>query len=733
MPAWAGERPCRATVARRMLLGMPTALVDAPTAHVDDLLGQLCAHRPPLRARVHRARLVEPLKRADGPGTVALIAPAGYGKTTLLCEWCAHDPRPFAWVTLDRRHDDQGFLLRSITRALDEFDGAPARVLVLDDVHVLSSAGARETIARIASHPPAGITIALASRTSLPLPLARLRAQGLLRELLAPELALRRSEAAALLRCANVSLEREEIDALLRRTEGWPALLALAVQSLRDEPSPGRAATRFSGGDRLIADFVREQVLDGLGADERRFVVHTSVLDVVTAPLCNAVLGRTDAAAALTALQDANFPLVALDRAGEHFRHHRVVGDVLRAELRGGEPEAEARLHRRAAAWHAETGDRERALRHALAAGDVERGGELVWSGAACAVAAGSGATVERWLTRFTADQVSQHPRLALTAAGVHLAAGRGDVAEHWLRAAAARVHEGELAGVVGALRAAVGHQGLARMQRDAEAASRQLADESPYQALCCLVAGVAAHLRGARGVARDLLEDGARRAIVAAPQIQALCLAQLALLALDEDDHERANQLIARSRSQVTRLRLDGCSTCALVLAVAALVRARRGRVDAATEDLHAALPLAEQLTDFAPWHDAEVKIVLARAALRLSDANLARSLLADARRAAARTGDAGVLHEWLDAAEADLAVYAGAVCSLPVSLTPAELRILHLLPTHLSFREMGQRMRVSANTVKTQANAIYRKLDVRSRSDAVVRARELGLLELT
>jgi LuxR family maltose regulon positive regulatory protein len=213
----------------------------------------------------------------------------------------------------------------------------------------------------------------------------------------------------------------------------------------------------------------------------------------------------------------------------------------------------------------------------------------------------------------------------------------------------------------------------------------------------------------------------------VAAPNIQTLCLAQLALGAAEREDWESAAALAARAMGQVEHYALHNYPTSALVFAVSAAVRARRGRVDEAQADARDATRLLGLLTDFMPWYEVETRIALAQAALRLSDAAEARDLLAEAARRARRTPDAVVLHEWIASTERrlDTASAGGGV------LTTAELRILGYLPTHLSFREIAGRLYVSANTVKTQAHAVYRKLDAASRSEAVARAMQLGLLD--
>jgi len=168
------------------------------------------------------------------------------------------------------------------------------------------------------------------------------------------------------------------------------------------------------------------------------------------------------------------------------------------------------------------------------------------------------------------------------------------------------------------------------------------------------------------------------------------------------------------------------------LVLAVCALTEAQQGQIEAAKRDRDDAIRLLEGNIDCAPWYVAEVRIVLARATLRLTDVLAARAHLEDADVALHAAQGTPVLRTWLDQTRAQVDAYSTSAVIAPASLTTAELRILRLLPTHLSFREMGSRLYVSPNTVKTQAQAVYRKLDASSRSQAVARARTLGLLEV-
>jgi LuxR family maltose regulon positive regulatory protein len=237
--------------------------------------------------------------------------------------------------------------------------------------------------------------------------------------------------------------------------------------------------------------------------------------------------------------------------------------------------------------------------------------------------------------------------------------------------------------------------------------------------------------LTGDLGAARRDLDEGARRGAVMVPAIEALCLAQLALVALLEGDAEEGTMLAERARSRIDARRLEGPVTRALVCAVSAFARAYRGRVQDARADVAEARALVGSLDPLAPWYDAQVRLALARAELRLSDVTSARALTAEAARFAARVPDAVRLRTWIDDAWARADTFSVEALAGPASLTTAELRVLRFLPSHLSFREIADRLHVSANTVKTQAHAVYRKLDASSRSAAVARARTIGLLD--
>jgi LuxR family maltose regulon positive regulatory protein len=706
-------------------------------------------HRAPRlrRGTVRRERLLRRLGQSKHVPVVLVVAPAGYGKTTLLVHWLQAGPRPTAWLTIDPADDDPERLIASLAIALGEpadltlaaLTYAVERreeplVVALDEVHHLRSTEALAVVDALADAVQPGSQVVLAGRCEPALPIGRVRAQGRLIELRARDLVMTRREAANLLSLAGLELPPEDVQVLLERTEGWPAGLYIAALSLRGRADLHRGVERFGGDDRLLTDYLRDELLDGLDAERLRFLEHSSVLDELSGPVCDAVLERTASGVALRDMSRSNLLMEPLDHADASYRYHGVLAGMLRAELRRTDPTAEAELHRRASTWYAGAGDADRAIEHAIAAGDLARAGALLWTTAAARVLDGRAADVRRWLDRFTPAQIASQPTLALTAAAQHLVAGERDLIEHWAAVAARTLAGDEAASLeagVQAMRAAVARAGIAAMGRDAACGYERLAEDSPWRSLCCLLEGVATHLQGDDAAARRQLEEGARRGAIVAPVVQALCLAQLALLAIDAGDWQQAQLLAARGRSQVERLGLDGHPTCALVFAVSAVVRAHRDRVDEAQSDRRRATELLTRLVDYVGWYDVEVRVVLARAALRLGDVTGTRTLLAEAARELEPRDDSVVLSAWIDDLWAQVEAFTVTELVGPSSLTTAELRVLALMPTHLSFREMGRRLHVSANTVKTHAHAVYRKLDVCSRSEAVVRARGTGLLD--
>jgi LuxR family maltose regulon positive regulatory protein len=719
---------------------------------------------------LRRPGLIAKLNDGYDVPLVVLAAPAGYGKTSLLAEWAEQDSRPNIWLSLEPWHDDPLVLVRAIVTGLEEIapidphlgealeesrseqslssavlptlalelESRPhPLVLILDDVHALGDKQALQVLTIVAEHLPGASQLVLASRARPVLPLGRLRAHGALLELGSRELAMTRSEAASLLRGAGVRVSSAEVDAIVARTEGWPAGLYLAALCAREERDSKGALARFAGDDHVVADYLRDEFLSELSRDEVEFMIEASILEELSGPICDAILDRTGSAHLLDRLAQGGVPLRSLDRSHGRYRCHGLLRAMLLGELHN-QPEREVQLHLRACSWHMARRELDDALAHAIAAGDAGLAGDLLWESLPRLLSAGRGETVQGWLDRFSAEDLSTHPTLALTAA--HSALARGDLrqAEHWGLIAAAALGRSttppsvaSLPAGVAVIQAAVGRNGIAPMGAGAARAGAREDEDSPWRAVFCLLQGVSDHLTGAREQAREHLEDGIHRSSFSAPPVETLCLSQLAIIAVEEGDWDQGVDLIAHAVDQVERHDLASYPSSALTFAVSAHLRSEVGHVDEGKRDARRAAHSLASMNNFIPWYEAETRIVLARAALRLADVRAARTLLAEASQLARRVPDAVVFGGWLEETWGLVDSAATLALAGPAALTLAELRILRFLPTHLSFREIGTRLHVSTNTVKTQAHAVYRKLDVSSRSQAVARAADIGLLE--
>jgi LuxR family maltose regulon positive regulatory protein len=543
-------------------------------------------------------------------------------------------------------------------------------------------------------------------------------------------------EAAMLLGAAGLSLDPEHIATLVRRTEGWPAALYLSALSLRDEPHIATQVEHFRGDDGILSDYMREELIGGISADAATFLRSASILDQLSSSLCDAVLERSDSAPLLHELARRHLLLAPLDRTDEWYRCHGLLREMLLREMRRHDPGEVSELHRRASCWHSAQGDPDRAIAHAVAGSDARRTGALIWANLPRHMDRRRQEITLGWLETFTEAEIADEPALSLIAAQRHLSSGDLAQAEYWAGAAAAALASSQQPPEADSLRAGVllieavaARHGIVRMGEDATRAFELEPEHTPWRAVCRLYQGIAAHLTGDAIRARELLDDGVRRS-VQTPSVESLCQAQLAIISLGEGDWELAEERSLRALALTERHDLVETPSAALVFAVAALVRAQLGRADGAKDLLRQATRLLRGSDHYAPWYGEVVRIMLARAATRLTDMRRARTLLAEASRAARRVPDAPTLNTWLDEALGELDSGAAAALEGSSLLTLAELRILRFLPTHLSFREIGDRLHVSTNTVKSQAHAVYRKLDASSRSEAVTRASQVGLI---
>jgi LuxR family maltose regulon positive regulatory protein len=718
---------------------------------------------------VSRTGLVNRLRATTTIPVTTVVAPAGYGKTTLLSQWAERDSRPFAWVTLDDRDNDPVVLLRHIAAALtrDEPLGhqvidalnSPAQsiwssalprlaaelsarrpiVLVLDDFNHLRSRAALEAVAALIDDEAEGSMFVASTRVTPKLPLAPLRAGGRLLELGAEELALSKREAQLLLRATGVSLGETRMDELIEQCEGWAAALYLAALSIRDGEQTGRGRASFGGDDRYLADYFHSEYLSRLRPGPLRFLRRTSVLDRMCGALCDAVLEDEGSARELEKIERANLFLVPLDNRREWYRYHHLFRELLQRELAEQEPDLVPLLHSHAADWFEANGDRESALEHAYAAGDTDRAAQILAAIAFPVYYSGRVATLERWFNRFErAGLLERYLAVALHGCRIDALQGRAERAQRCLDSATQGTFSGKLPdgtksidSWIAVLRAWLCAKGAKKMLADAETAVEGLHKESNWRPSALLAQGAALFLLDEAERADEVLASAADCAAAhGSTETQVVALSERSLLAARRGDHDRAEELAREANRLVASNGVQGAPARAVEAAASAQAQLHRGRWHEARASLTAAQDLLPYLTVAIPWLAVQTRIELARGLVTLRDRAAAQELLDEIDELLLRVPGLGTLA----ASAEELRGEAAAVPEPDKSaagLTPAELRLLPLLATHLSFREIAEQLYVSRNTIKTQAISVYRKLGVSSRSEAITEAHRLGLGE--
>lgn len=357
---------------------------------------------------VTRPALIDRIREGVRGRPTVVAAPAGSGKTTLLSEWLAHrapDDARVAWVSLDVGDNDASFFWTCIIRALQrihpdlgqhalatlEAGSAPTVatltallneittldcdvILVLDDYHVIETPVVHTALAFLLDHLPPCMHVVLATRADPPLPLARMRARGELRELRTNDLRFTPDEASAFLeRVMTLDLTAADVAALEQRTEGWIAGLKLAALSMQGQDDVSGFIRSFSGDNRYVADYLIEEVLLSQPERTRRFLLATSILERLNASLCDAVTGESGSQALLDSLEKHNLFVVALDDRRAWYRYHHLFADVLKAHALREDASTVRALHGRASAWYEQNGATSDAVSHAQHAADAER------------------------------------------------------------------------------------------------------------------------------------------------------------------------------------------------------------------------------------------------------------------------------------------------------------------------------------------------------------------------
>ncbi len=749
-----------------MVVRMVAAVTEVPF----DLSEAKLAAPPTRPGTVAKVDVIARLRAAANVPLAIVVAPAGYGKTTLLAKWAEADPRPFAWVAVDGRDDDPLVFLRYIATAIHRLEplppevvdalsgpGGPARVLrvsrvgaalaaidgplvlVLDDLHAVTNASSLDVLVELVPYVPDGSTIAVTSREEPTLRLARWRTEGRVHEVGVEDLRLDEQEAGLLLGAAGVELAADEVYELTERTEGWPAGLYLAALSIRAGATGAASVGAFSGGDRFVSDYFRLELLSHLPAAEAQFLTHTAILERMCGGLCDVLLETTGSAQKLDTLGRANGFVVSLDRRGDWYRYHHLFGQLLRNELERGESDVVPALNARAMAWCIANDLPEEAIVYGQAAGETSTVAGLVDALVLPAYFDGRMNTAEEWLSWFGEDELADYPALAVYRAWFRVLTGHPEEAERWLALAdgatsAIPLSDGSatIAPWVATLRAHMMRGGVDQALAEANLALDQLSSTSGWIAVALGARGVAHALLGATERA---VEDFAAtiEAGLASGAFEDVCVAQshLALLAVRQGAWAEADQYAQAAQALVEEHDLGDYSTSALAHVASARIALHGGRPDDARAALARAHRLRPLLDHGLPWLTVEVGLELVRAHLALGEAAAARTVLTETEHVIELRPDLGSLVADAQELHDRVAATDGPAGAWAMSLTGAELRLLPYLATHLTFPEIASRLFISRNTVKTEAVSIYRKLTASSRSEAIERAIEVGLLE--
>jgi LuxR family maltose regulon positive regulatory protein len=426
---------------------------------------------PPPRAEiVIRPRLIERLNLGVEMGRklTLISASAGFGKTTLVSEWIASYGKSVAWLSLDEGDNDPvrfiSYLIAALqtikteigegllpalhasqhqppqveaflTTLLNEISAiADPFLLILDDYHVIDSKAVDAALTFLIEHQPPQMHLVIATREDPPLPLARLRVRGQLTELRAADLQFTPSEAAEFLnRVMGLNLSDGDVAALETRTEGWIAGLQLAALSMQGQKDTASFIQSFTGSNRFVLDYLLEEVLQRQPPDIQNFLLRTSILNRLCAPLCEAVLCEgVSAQETLENLERANLFIVPLDQERRWYRYHHLFGDLLRQRL--GAHADLSEVHLRASRWHETNGDLSEAFHHAISAADFERAACLAEAAWPDAEESFQSAAWLVWVNQLPEAVVRSKPELCFQAGRAYSDAGNPQTSEIHLR-----------------------------------------------------------------------------------------------------------------------------------------------------------------------------------------------------------------------------------------------------------------------------------------------------------
>jgi LuxR family maltose regulon positive regulatory protein len=702
---------------------------------------------------------------------VALVAaPPGYGKTTVVRSWCAQREAALAWVTLDAGDNDPARLWTYVATAADRVRNGLGRgalqrlmvpgasiefavdalmnslatfdqelVIVLDDLHEVTDTECLSSIDHALERLPSSVHFVVITRTDPALELAALRASSSLLEIRMDSLAFTTDEARALLvERGKIDLSEDDIETLCRRTDGWPAALVLASVWLRGVDDPQRALSEFGGENRFVAEYLSEVTLGTLAADTRGFLLRASALGRFTAELCDDVMDRSDSASILKKLERSNLLVTRLERGG-WYRIHPLFAEFARFRLALEAPDSERELNRKSAYWCLDRGLLVEAVEHALAGAEYGIVANVLVENHNAMIRTGRSRTLLRYIRALPRSLISEHLELAIAAAVATTAVGHGALERRRYlqlvrRAQAAepgRVSRYVEASAAAARAMAVEPDIAGAVREGRHAVSLALAgeDESVVFSLsaCATALYFAGDLDEAWAMAMQAVENPDIEARIAG---HAMARVALALVALDRGQLDTARIHAETAKSLLGDIGSSRSWLGAQAAAALGSVNAAEGSLVQAEQELaHAERLFRDEVaTVMHTW----VLLLLARVRCRRGRLDAAESALGSATAAIRELEEGGRLLALAGEIEAEIVkavtrARSGEILAPPSS---AEREVLLLLATDLTAREIAAQLYVSANTVRSHTRALYRKLGVHTRADAVARAAELGLL---
>ncbi len=714
----------------------------------------------PRHGAVSRRVLIE-RANAEAPRVVAITAPAGYGKSTLLAEWAESESRLTCWATIDRFDDDPGALLALLATATKDvapggallaskmrgtsttllarsapllaraWNSAPEPfVLFIDDFHLASSADCLDAFMVAVQGVPEGSLVVVASRETQP-HLARMRIAGAVFDVDASDLRMSQDEAEEIFAVATGSASPDAVAAAVERSEGWPAGIYMSALT-----APDRTTPTVAGGHGPIADYLYRECLAGLRPEVRDFLLDTALLDELSADLCDHVREANTSHDLLHSARALGLFLTPIAGQEHWYRYHALFREFLVQE---GERRDQARmrhLHIRAGDWYEAHGIALQSIEHLIAGGEDTRAVNSAARVALGMFQRGDVSTLERWRRRLGEAVVQSCPPMAVMAAWKSSMFGESPRAEEGAAAleridATVLPQPARSAFEAGRalVRASLCATGPEDMLRNTDFAMLHAPSGTPWHGPALYLRGEARLLNADRPSAeRDL-----RNAVEASAGFgnsMALLLAQanLAVLAADRGEWDEAARFASDSLSTLEDSSFEGYPMIVLSLAVAARVAAHREE-DAATHLLSRAMRARVQSTHTFPHVAIRARLQLAAAFRIRGEEDAAIQFAREGvflMRRRPRMGELGrELESFLKEQRSS-----GAGPDSAVVLTPAEMRLLPYLQTHLTLEEIGRRLFLSRATISSQASSIYRKLSAERRSAAVEAARELGLL---